>query len=359
MHRAAACLHASRIPLSFALAGALLSGCTSLGTPFPRHSADKAEQTAEQRQQQAVIAAEAAVLAAPLDAALRAQLGTTYLSAGRFHSAATSFADAAALGDASAPTLLRLALALIGSGREVDAAALLFNRADELPAADLGLALALAGEVGPAIRYLESAIRDGERSVALRQNLALACALAGRWREARLMAAVDVPAGNVGERMERWAALALASSPPQRLAMVLRLPAHAVDGGLPTELVLAPVERQSAGQAVAARAPIAPAPPRRSDTNAPVTLALASAEAKTAEVNLAPAGVAAAAMIVAEPVTPIAMPATVAALAEQEPTRDAAPAVQPRVAAAWPDVERARTLPAYFRRQNRSAGARW
>ena len=358
MYRPATRRSAPRIALSCALVGALLSGCSGLCTNFARFSAGRPQANAEQRQQQAIAAAEAAVLAAPRDAALRARLGTTYLSAGRFRSAATSFADATALGDATPATALRLALALIGSGREGEAADLLFDRADELPAADLGLALAMTGEVGPAIRTLESALRDGENDVALRQNLALAYAFAGRWREARLMAALDVPAGRLGERMEKWAALVTASGSQQRLAMMLRLPGGAVDGGLPIELALAPAAGRTPVQAAAVRAAASMASALPALTAAsvasdvppdaqPVRLILSSTDADPRT------------SIVTQPIAPIAAAPSVAAPLEHDGIPAASRSPLPRIVEVARAPEMTRTISAYVRRQNRSGGARW
>ena len=50
-----------------------------------------------------------------------------------------------------------------------------------------------------------NAIRNGENTPKMRQNIAYAYALAGRWREARLMAQQDVPADQVSHRMQEWA----------------------------------------------------------------------------------------------------------------------------------------------------------
>src|SRR5690606_20931689 len=131
--------------------------------------------------------AEAAVLADPRNPAWRATLGAAYLDAGRFSSAATSFDDAMALGDTSPRTVLSLALARVGQGRSAEATALLHDHEGRIAAADVGLALALAGEPGRGIHIMSNAIRAGDNNPTIRQNLAYAYALDGRWREARLM----------------------------------------------------------------------------------------------------------------------------------------------------------------------------
>jgi hypothetical protein len=63
-----------------AMAGALLSGCTTAAAPRADLSAGRAEAAlAEGKHRQAVAHAEAAVLAEPRNAAYRAMLGNAYL----------------------------------------------------------------------------------------------------------------------------------------------------------------------------------------------------------------------------------------------------------------------------------------
>src|SRR4029079_9571125 len=123
-------------------------------------------------------------------------------------SAATSFDDAMQLGDTSPRTALSLALAQIGEGKGNDGAALINKHADNLPAADAGLALALAGRPDRGIFVMSNAIRSGENTPKMRQTLAYAYALAGKWREARVMAEQDIPADKVGDRIAEWAEMA-------------------------------------------------------------------------------------------------------------------------------------------------------
>ncbi len=80
------------------------------------------------------------------------------------------------------------------AGRNRDAVAILDDWRDAIPVADLGLALALAGEPTRGSAILADALRNGENTPKLRQNLAYAYALDGRWREARIMMMQDVPA---------------------------------------------------------------------------------------------------------------------------------------------------------------------
>jgi len=250
-----------------ALAGVLLSGCASAGGKPASLSASRAEVAlAVGKTEKAIRHAEAAVMADPRNAAYRATLGSAYLDSGRFASAAATFRDAMQLGDASTRTVLSLSLALTGEGRFTEAAALLNEQGNAIATSDLGLALALAGQPGRGIHLMENAIRGGENTAKMRQNLAFAYALAGRWREARLMAEQDVPADQVSSRIEQWAMLAQPGAWQLRLAGLLDVPAGVIDTGQPTALALAntpSIEQLAAEAALQAEAPalaVAPAP---------------------------------------------------------------------------------------------------
>jgi Flp pilus assembly protein TadD len=228
------------IVVTSALTGVLLSGCSIFKAEPANISASRADTAlAAAKAERAIQAAEAAVLADPRNAAYRATLGSAYLDAGRFASAATSFQDAVTLGDESPRTVLSLSLALTGSGRFAEAGALLGEHEREIATSDLGLAYALAGQPGRGIHLMSNAIRGGENTAKMRQNLAFSYALAGRWREARLMAEQDVPAGEVSDRIERWAMLAHPQAWQQRVAGLLDVPAGVVDTGQPVQLALA------------------------------------------------------------------------------------------------------------------------
>lgn len=184
--------------------------------------------------------AEAAVERAPRDAAARAALGRAYLKEGRFTSAATALGDAVALGDTSGRSLLALALAQVGSGQPRDAVATLDKGATLIPAADLGLALALAGEGGRGTIILADAVHSGDHSEKLRANLAFAYALDGRWAEARNLVSTDLPADQVDARMTDWAQAARPEAARERVATLLGVTLKD-DAGLPAKLALAPV----------------------------------------------------------------------------------------------------------------------
>ena len=240
-----------------AIAGVLLSGCATQSAAPASLSASRAEAAlAAGKHQQAIAHAEAAVLAEPHSAAYRAVLGSAYMDAGRFASAATSFDDAMQLGDNSARTALSLALALTGEGKGPEAAALLNDWEAEIATADVGLALALAGQPERGVHLMSNAIRAGDNTPKMRQNLAYAFALAGRWREARLMTEQDVPADQVGDRIAEWAETAAPELSHARLARLLDVPAGARDSGQPIQLALAntPSMEQLASEAAAGSA---------------------------------------------------------------------------------------------------------
>jgi Flp pilus assembly protein TadD len=185
-----------------------------------------------------VAAAERAVAKSPRDVGVRLKLGQSYLTAGRFSSAAATFEDAVSLGDQSPATALRMALSYMGAGRNVEAVALLQQWRDAIPAGDYGLALALAGQPAQAVTILGEAIKQGENTPKARQNLAYAYALGGRLREARLIAAQDVPADQLDVRISDWALQGSIGSQQSRLAAMLGAPLRS-DPGRPAALALA------------------------------------------------------------------------------------------------------------------------
>jgi Flp pilus assembly protein TadD len=227
------------LALTTAMASALLSGCAATPAPRADITATQAEEAlAEGRTNRALTLAEQTVQADPTNAAYRAMLGKAYLDSGRFASAETAFNDAMTLGDNSPRTALSLALAQVGQAKYAEAAALLNQWEGQIATADMGLALALSGQPERGIHLMGNAIRSGDDTVKMRQNLAYAYAVAGRWREARVMAAQDVPAGELGNRMEQWAAMASPEAFNTRVASLLGVPAGVQDMGQPTALAL-------------------------------------------------------------------------------------------------------------------------
>jgi Flp pilus assembly protein TadD len=247
----------------------LLSGCAA-GDPGDlanagarRHGrieklTDKAEAAiARRRGAAAVRYAEQAVALAPSDAARRGLLARAYLQAGRFASAAQAAADALSLDPRDGRAALHLALAQTALGDWTAARATLTTHAELLRPIDRGLALALAGDpLGGAVLIGEEA-RGPTASATSRQNLALALALAGRWPEARAVAAVDLAPNEVERRMQQWLQFVRPTTSSQQVATLLRI-TPAEDPGQPVALALVRPEAAVAVAAVAAPTPVAP-----------------------------------------------------------------------------------------------------
>ena len=227
-----------RLAVTTALAGTALAGCTGKVAPTASASAAKAQVAIQKgKGEKAVRHAEAAVLAAPRDARTRILLGNAYLEDGRFLSAATSFSDAIELGDRSPRTVISLSLAQTGMGDRASAIETLDRWETAIDPVDFGLAVALAGQPERGVHILSNAIRGGQNTAKARQNLAYAFAMSGRWREARLMAAHDVPAGELGDRMAEWGALAHPANDRVRVAHLLGVD-MSDDAGQPSMLAL-------------------------------------------------------------------------------------------------------------------------
>jgi D-alanyl-D-alanine carboxypeptidase len=201
--------------------------------------AKKAEKAlAKGNLEDAIAYAERSVAGVGNDPETRALLGQTYLAAGRMASAERSFQDAMELGKSDARTILSLSLAQLGQGKADKAKTLIVNNRQYIPAADYGLALALAGDSKTAIEVLEQAIRGSNVTGRTRQNLGLAYALDGRWKEAKLMAVQDVAPAAVNERVMQWAQMARPGAYQTRIATVLNVTPVANDPGQPVQLAL-------------------------------------------------------------------------------------------------------------------------
>ncbi|MGN3972975.1 SPOR domain-containing protein [Tsuneonella sp. SYSU-LHT278] len=268
-----------------ALASAMLGGCTTQSAPRADVSASRADVALKKgRADEAVGHAEAAVLADPRNAAYRATLGAAYMEAGRFLSAQTSFDDAMALGDESPRTALGYALAAIATGDRGAAIDVLEDWQDDIPAGDLGLAFALAGETARGVQILSNAVRGGDNTPKTRQNLAYALALGGNWAGARIMAAQDVPADQLDARISKWAATARPDDARTRVAALLGT-SPVADGGQPARLALAntPSHEQLVAEAVALSAPSSALPEAGTtapaEVSAPIPVAAAPAPA--------------------------------------------------------------------------------
>jgi Flp pilus assembly protein TadD len=242
----------------------------------------------------AVTLAENAVALDPRSADHRALLGQAYLMAGRFASASTALRDALTLDPAQGKAALNLALAEIAQGHVGSAKDALAQAREFVPAPDYGLALALAGEKEAAIAVLEGAARNEAATPKTRQNLALAYALAGRWREAHVTASQDVPANELPARMIKWAQFAQPQGPSDQVASLLGV-TPAVDPGQPSQLALAPVAPEPVAVAAPTPAPVIEAPV------APLAAVAIAAPVAPVVQAPAPAAVADAAPIMAAP----------------------------------------------------------
>ena len=267
-----------------ALASVMLGGCATQSAPRADLSANRAQVALKGGKVSSAIAhAEAAVLADPRNASYRTMLGAAYLEAGRFLSARTSFDDAMTLGDETPRTALGFALASIATGDRAAALDVLEDWRDDIPAADLGLALALAGQSDQGVAILSNAVRNGDDTPKTRQNLAYALALNGNWGGARIMAAQDVPLDKLDARMAQWAATARPEDAQGRVAALLGTRVVA-DGGQPAQLALAnhPTAEQLASEAAAYAPLVADAAPANGGGELP---AVAAAEPAAAEVQ--------------------------------------------------------------------------
>ena len=185
----------------------------------------------------AVGLAEAAVAGSPRDGSYRALLGQAYLNDGRFASATAALTEAVELGATDGDTILSLTLAQIAQGKNPEAVALLTEHRDTVPASDLGLALALAGDSEGALYVLSDAARAPDAGARTRQNLALAFALSGRWVQARVLASQDLSIAKVEARMAEWSKLAEQPNSQIRVASLIGTKAQQ-DAGMPVRLAL-------------------------------------------------------------------------------------------------------------------------
>lgn len=232
---------ALKLAASTILVGSVLVSCSahSSGGRPQSLSGTAQKALASGKPEKALEKAEAAVALDPRNAELRKTLAQAYLANGRFSSARQSLDDALALGDSSARTVISLALMHVADGRNAAAQSLLREHRDTIPAADYGLALSLAGETTQGVDVLVDLIRSGENTAKVRQNLAFAYALDGRWREAQIMVGQDLDPQVAQERIAEWARLAHPDAHAQRVASVLGVTPVAADPGQPVMLALA------------------------------------------------------------------------------------------------------------------------
>ena len=203
----------------------------------------------------AVDLAERAAESSPQDAGIRGLLGNAYFGAGRFASAEATYNDSLALAPAQPQIILKRVLVQIAQGKNGEAVSALQAAQGMIDPADYGLALALAGQPYDAVQVLETAARAQGADSRVRQNLALAHALAGDWTAARTIAAQDLSADLVDARVQQWMALAKPAHAYDQVAALVGVSPAAVDPGQPVRLALVQSDTRVA-EAAPAPAPV-------------------------------------------------------------------------------------------------------
>jgi len=270
----------------------------------------------------AITLAERAVERSPTDAGFRALLGNTYLASGRFASAEAAYTDAMSIFSNQPAVALKLVLAQIAQGKNGAALAMLDQLRGVADPADVGLAMALAGQPGNAIALLDEAARTPGADARTRQNLALAHALAGDWENARIVAAQDVPADQLDSRMAEWMRTAGPQAASTQVAALMGVSPPSSDPGQPVRLALHEgSQRLAAVPATMAAAPVqvaAAAPQPAAPAEEATTVMNDAGFAAPAAPTLAPVSVAAAAVTVPLPAAtpPIEVAAPLADIAQ-------------------------------------------
>lgn len=170
------------------------------------------------------------------------------LASGRFAEAAELNAALLAGNPENRQAQLGYALAQIGLGQVGQAVPRLraLASAEGVPDPDVGLALALAGQPQEGIAVLEQAALRPEASQRVRQNLALALALADSWPKSRMIVERDAGRAHATRQLTQWAVLA-ALPPQDRLASFLgvvpvRTPATLAHVAPPLLVTIAPAQ---------------------------------------------------------------------------------------------------------------------
>jgi len=306
----------------------------------------------------AIDLAERAVAKTPTDAGFRTLLGNAYFAAGRFASAEQAFKDSLSLYADQPKVMLKLALVQIAQGKSNDALAFLDFARATLDPADYGLALALAGRPADAIPVLQQAAGSLRADARVRQNLALAYALAGDWVNARVVASQDVSPADIDQRIQGWMQFAGGTKPATQVATLVGVTPAAVDPGQPVQLALVKSDTQMAAAAPVAVAPqpvippppvVAPAPqpyyapPPPPPAPTPASVAMPTAASIPVEAPLLPAIEAVMPMAEQAPVAlpTLALVEAAPAIAAAAPAYDAPPPPAPAPVAAddFPYVE--------------------
>lgn len=239
-----------KLALSTALISITTSGCANFGAKQAgiSKSADAGEKKAAKwaasaekymtagKIDKSVGYAERAVEADFRNSAYRSILARGYIAQGRFVSAERTLQDVLDLGQSDPRTIISLALLRTSQGKTDSAVSLLNSYRDILPAGDYGLALAVSGDTKNAVSYLSDTVRDSN-TAQVRQNLALAFALNGQWREARVMASQDLTGEQINKNIAEWAQFARPDAHQQRVAALLGVQPKQ-DTGQPVRLAL-------------------------------------------------------------------------------------------------------------------------
>jgi D-alanyl-D-alanine carboxypeptidase len=212
--------------------------------------AKKAEQAlVKGKTDRALTFAELAVEADMQNRDYRGLLARIYMAQGRFVSAERTLMDVMDLGQVDPRTVISLALTRIAQGNVDSAVSLVEANRSIVPVSDYGLTLALAGRSTDAINILTDAIRTDSATPRTRQNLALAYALGGRWRDARVMASQDMAQTQVNDRIAEWAQFARPEAYTLRVAGLLKVRPNMADTGQPVRLALNAVAPAGLAQA--------------------------------------------------------------------------------------------------------------
>ncbi len=246
-----ACVAVPAMTASAAGAGSTAHSSVHKASPQKAFAwAKKAERAlASGKADKALAFAEFAVQADMQNRDYRGLLARVYMAKGRFASAERTLMDVMELGQADPRTVISLALARIALGKTESAVGLVDSNRSILPISDYALTLALAGRSADAVDILTNVVRTDAATARTRQNLALAYALDGRWRDARIMASQDMSQDKVNERISEWAQFARPGAYASRVAGLLKVQPDMSDTGQPVRLALSSINAIGFAQA--------------------------------------------------------------------------------------------------------------
>lgn len=217
--------------------------------------------------------------AAPAAAVSDSAAAMKALASGRFAEAAALNAALLANNPDNRQAQLGYALAQLGLGQADHAATRLRALAEDgTPDPDVGLALALAGQPQDGIAILQEAAGRPDANQRVRQNLALALALADSWSESRSLIEREAGQARAVRQLTQWAVLA-ALPPQDRLASFLGV-VPVRDATLLAQHVEPPLF-MAAGKAAAQPEDMVAQAEHESDAAPEPAVTLASAEAST------------------------------------------------------------------------------